>query len=108
MPYSEWGATAVFSGHEHVYERIQTQDMLYIVNGLGGHPWRYEINNCVVQTGSRVRHNSHHGLLLGLLSSEADADAPTPRIDWCFYSVEAGGTLVDHFVTRAAPAPQAV
>ena len=106
VPFDEWGATAVFSGHQHTYERIYKQkpnntrssdssqhtiirnnndnnnnnnkenivpdDVLtYIVNGLGGHPWLYEINNCEEEQGSQARFNSHHGALLGLLSDSS-------------------------------------
>ncbi|MEM7125382.1 MAG: metallophosphoesterase [Chloroflexota bacterium] len=35
-PFRQWGTDVVFSGHNHVYERIIMDEMLYIVNGLGG------------------------------------------------------------------------
>jgi len=35
-PYQTWGATAVFSGHDHTYERIEKNGFTYFVNGLGG------------------------------------------------------------------------
>lgn len=35
-PYAEWGADAVIAGHNHVYERIERDGMLYFTNGLGG------------------------------------------------------------------------
>ena len=35
LPFDKLGATAVFSGHQHVYERIMRNNMPYIVNGLG-------------------------------------------------------------------------
>lgn len=99
LPYKKWGVSAVFAGHEHVYERLHVNDMTYIVNGLGGHPWLYEIFNCAVETGSQVRHNAAHGAMIGLINS-----VPTPNgeslpisMDICFYSVADGGTLVDYF-----------
>lgn len=42
-PYAEWGADALFAGHNHLYERIERDGMLYFTNGLGGksrHPYR--------------------------------------------------------------------
>ena len=35
-PFQDWGATAVFSGHEHDYERLSYNGLTYFVNGLGG------------------------------------------------------------------------
>ncbi len=35
-PFHEWGAHAVLAGHDHIYERIHTNGLVYFVNGLGG------------------------------------------------------------------------
>lgn len=35
-PFKEWGATAVMSGHAHVYERLEVDNLTYFVNGIGG------------------------------------------------------------------------
>jgi tartrate-resistant acid phosphatase type 5 len=35
-PFAEWGADAVFQGHDHNYERLLVDDFLYFVSGLGG------------------------------------------------------------------------
>ncbi len=35
-PFKDWGAQAVFSGHEHLYERLQIGGVAYFVNGTGG------------------------------------------------------------------------
>ncbi|MSO44081.1 MAG: hypothetical protein EXQ74_02040 [Thermoleophilia bacterium] len=35
-PFAEWGADLVLSGHDHVYERLTSGGIPYIVNGLGG------------------------------------------------------------------------
>lgn len=35
-PFGDWGASAVFSGHHHVAERIHLNGMTYLINGLGG------------------------------------------------------------------------
>jgi hypothetical protein len=65
------------------------------VNGLGGHPWIYEINgpDCTPVAGSQIRYNSAHGILLGIGSSSA--------VDFCFYSTEADGRQVDSFSVSA-------
>lgn len=36
-PFAAWGADLVLTGHAHVYERLERDGILYIVNGLGGH-----------------------------------------------------------------------
>jgi hypothetical protein len=35
-PFHEWGADAVLAGHDHIYERVHTNGVVYLVNGLGG------------------------------------------------------------------------
>jgi hypothetical protein len=82
----------VITGHQHAYERLQLPDELayvvtgkpesgsyppnppastnssvYLLNGLGGHNWIYEINGCDVHPGSRAKYNDAHGMLMGVL-----------------------------------------
>jgi tartrate-resistant acid phosphatase type 5 len=40
LPYHEWGANLVLSGHEHFYERLLINKTHYFINGLGGHSFR--------------------------------------------------------------------
>ncbi len=60
-PFHEWGVDAVLAGHDHVYERVHTNGLVYFVNGLGGdskdkfHP--------VPVAGSAVRYNTDFGAL---------------------------------------------
>ena len=35
-PFKSWGAHAVLTGHDHVYERLRAGGLTYFVNGLGG------------------------------------------------------------------------
>lgn len=60
-PYAEWGATAVIAGHDHHYERIEQDGILYFVNGLGGNPKRYGVNDPIA--GSAFRYNDDHGAM---------------------------------------------
>lgn len=60
-PYREWGATAVVAGHDHHYERIEQDGLLYFVNGLGGNPSRYPVGDPV--DGSAVQYNADHGAM---------------------------------------------
>lgn len=59
-PYAEWGATAVIAGHDHHYERIEVDGLLYFVNGLGG-KHRYDVDDPVA--GSAFRYNADHGAM---------------------------------------------
>jgi hypothetical protein len=60
-PYAQWGATAVLSGHDHSYERILRDGMLYLVNGLGGRSL-YGFGTPVV--GSNLRYSQNYGAML--------------------------------------------
>jgi len=59
-PYGEWGADAVFSGHDHTYERLWVDGVTYFVNGMGG----YALYNFVdILEGSQARYNSDYGAM---------------------------------------------
>jgi hypothetical protein len=60
-PYAEWGATAVLSGDDHLYERIHRDGIVYFVNGLGGAPI-YAFGTTV--EGSQKQYNSKVGAML--------------------------------------------
>ncbi len=136
QPYDRWGASAVLMGHQHCYERLalrtkagaalgaepapDTPDqgsagIPWVTNGIGGHPWLYDLHHCKPYPGSRVRYNSYHGAMIGILSAPAPSAAAAAgaaghrrrskqpaaqdqlQLDMCFYSLENGATLVDHF-----------
>jgi hypothetical protein len=59
-PYARWGATAVFSGHDHTYERISRDGIYYFVNGLGGKSI-YTFTTPVA--GSQVRYAVNYGAM---------------------------------------------
>ena len=60
-PYASWGADAVLSGHDHVYERVVKDAMVYFVNGLGGRSI-YQFSSSIA--GSMVRFNQDYGAML--------------------------------------------
>ncbi len=60
-PFKEWGATAVITGHGHVYERVIVDGFPYFVNGLGGGP-RYDFIEPI--SGSQVRYRDDYGAML--------------------------------------------
>ncbi|MFC1923578.1 metallophosphoesterase family protein [Chloroflexota bacterium] len=59
-PFAEWGADAVISGHDHTYERISRDRIIYFVNGLGGRS-KYLFFGKV--EGSQVRYNEDYGAM---------------------------------------------
>jgi len=97
-PYEEWGATAVFAGHDHVYERIIRDDNSdgidfgYFTTGAGGRSL-YGFGTPVA--GSQVRYNSDYGSML--------ITASDTEITYEFWSVAGGGTLIDTYTMTATP-----
>lgn len=59
-PFAAWGASAVFTGHDHTYERIRRDGIPYFVNGLGGQGV-YQFGT--VTEGSVIRYNEFHGAM---------------------------------------------
>ncbi len=84
-PYARWGASAVFSGHDHTYERIHHDGIPYFVNGLGGKSL-YPFGTAVA--GSQVRYNANYGAML--------VDALTDSI--VFQFITRAGVTVDRTV----------
>jgi hypothetical protein len=87
-PFQDWGASAVLSGHDHTYERIQIDAFPYFVNGLGGGA-RYFFG--IPVEGSQVRYNADYGAML----VEATAEAIT------FQFITQAGEIVDTFTLFA-------
>lgn len=83
-PFETWGASAVISGHDHIYERLAIGALPYFINGLGGGP-RYEFGAILPE--SQVRYNSAHGAML----VEADA----AEISFQFITIN--GEMIDSY-----------
>jgi 3',5'-cyclic AMP phosphodiesterase CpdA len=55
-PYAKWGADLVLAGHDHTYERVEQDGIVYVVNGLGGnrpYPFRQPLPGSVIQYQKR-------------------------------------------------------
>jgi len=61
-PFAAWGANVVIAGHDHHYERIETEGIVYFVNGAGGRSL-YPVKDTPVP-GSQVTFDSDHGAQL--------------------------------------------
>ncbi len=90
-PYREWGVDAVLAGHNHFYERIFREGIVYFVNGLGGRSI-YSING--VLEGSQVRYNGDYGAMI------VDGDALSLRFR---FLSRIGVVIDDYTLTQAAP-----
>jgi tartrate-resistant acid phosphatase type 5 len=60
-PFAAWGASVVFSGHDHIYERLMIDGIPYFINGVGGGPI-YAILG--LSEGSQFRYNEDYGAML--------------------------------------------
>jgi hypothetical protein len=60
-PLQQWGADAVFSGHNHVYERVNVGGLRYFTVGLGGNTLG---SFTTPVAGSEVRYRDNYGAML--------------------------------------------
>ncbi len=93
-PFAQWGADVVFSGDDHIYERILRDGIVYFVNGLGGQ-WPYPLNTPV--QGSVFRYNASHGAQRVIASDTS--------MTFEFYTVDNGSTLRDSYTIYAPGVP---
>ena len=93
-PFAELGIDAVFTGHDHVYERIQ-KDTNYFVVGTGGGTSLYEFFPPYVD-GSNLRYNDNYGALFVIVSDDVAT--------FNYFSIY--GDPVDRFqIVKAVPEP---
>ena len=92
-PFADWGADAVFAGHDHLYERLDVSGMPYFVNGAGG-AGLYDFSNegnLPPEATSMVRYNLDHGAML--------VAATSTDITYQFFNTD--GILIDeHLVAK--------
>jgi tartrate-resistant acid phosphatase type 5 len=60
-PFKAWGASFVISGHEHSYERLEINNFVYLIAGLGGYS-KYDFRESLRE--SIVRYQEDYGVLL--------------------------------------------
>jgi VCBS repeat-containing protein len=93
-PYEAWGADAIFTGHDHTYERLLKDDngdgkvVPYFVNGIGGAPL-YPFSSSP-DPDSAFRYNAAHGGML-VKATETELAFET-------WSVANGGSLIDSYL----------
>jgi tartrate-resistant acid phosphatase type 5 len=84
-PYAAWGADVMISGHDHTYERIVQDGIVFFVNGLSGQIPVHRFATPV--PGSVVRYNGGWGA--------QRVTATYRRLQFEFYN--AAGALVDSY-----------
>jgi tartrate-resistant acid phosphatase type 5 len=93
-PFRDWGATAVFSANDHLYERLFVNDLPYFVNGLGGVS-KYAFENPPIPE-SQIRYNENYGA--------QRVTANNCAITFEFYAVGKGKTPIDSYTINRCPA----
>jgi tartrate-resistant acid phosphatase type 5 len=83
-PFAAWGVDVVLSGHDHFYERVMRDGIVYFVNGAGGVA-RYDFGKAV--RGSVRRYSDDFGA--------QKVSVTDSSMVFEFYS--AGGGLVDRY-----------
>jgi Calcineurin-like phosphoesterase/RTX calcium-binding nonapeptide repeat (4 copies) len=101
-PFEQWGATAVFSGHVHNYERILRDAnadgivLPYFVSGMGaggGASFGTPVE------GSAARYNADNGTMLVQVCATS--------CTFEFWSIAGGGTLIDSYTIDVIDQPPA-
>jgi hypothetical protein len=92
-PFAAWGADVVLGGHDHNYERIERDGIVYFVNGAGGN----SLYQCGVPVfGSQICYDDDYGAML------VDAD----QSGMTFQFMRRDGTVIDsYFLDPLAPTP---
>jgi tartrate-resistant acid phosphatase type 5 len=93
-PFKQWGAELVLTGHQHQYERMSLDGLLYVVDGLGGALNRFEFPG--MQPGSQRRYNADFGALFVEVYPE--------RLRFEFQNTQ--GQVIDRFELPAACSAQ--
>lgn len=84
--FEQWGATAVFQGHNHFYERMLVGNLTYLTIGSSGNNL-YPFNT--IEPNSQFRNNTDFGFLL--------IELDTNYVNYRF--MNAAGTTLDSFGT---------
>lgn len=90
-PFKQWGASAVLSGHDHIYERVFTNGLNYFVCGTGGSRLDQVVEPLVA--GSQFHHTNEYGALR--------IDATETNLTVRFITVN--GKIIDTHVMKTEP-----
>lgn len=95
LDFANWGADVVLAGHDHTYERLNRDGIIYFVSGLGArNPYGFG----PPIAGSQATYNADHGAMLITAS-------PT-QMTFEFHSIASnGGGLIDTAIIQATTGP---
>jgi tartrate-resistant acid phosphatase type 5 len=93
-PFAKWGVSAVFSGHDHDYERLTENGIPNFVDGLGGESI---VGFGKTVAGSQVRYAGDYGAML--------VDAGDTSVTFQF--ITRSGKLIDTYTLGAPSTPAA-
>ncbi len=93
-PFKDWGADLVLSGHDHLYERLEVDGLLYLTVGLSGHAALYDFTNILPE--SQFRYNENWGALRVTVNPEF----------MLFELVTVDGVVIDSVELAAQPVQQ--
>lgn len=84
-PFKNWGADVIFSGHDHIYERLLVDGIPYFVNGIGGADLYYFET---ILPESQVRFNQDFGAM------RMEATSTYMK----FQMITRAGVLIDEYI----------
>jgi len=93
-PFKDWGATAIFAGHHHVYERLNVNGLPYFISGLGGASIQ---SFGAIDPNSQFRYDTQQGAM------RLDIQPASVKFDFFNRS----GALIDTYTVNAPAAPAA-
>ncbi|HYO11048.1 MAG TPA: fibronectin type III domain-containing protein [Tepidisphaeraceae bacterium] len=91
-PFKEWGADVAFSGHDHLYERLNVNGMPFFTNGVGG---ANIVSFGTTDPNSQFRYNATHG---AIRMEASDAQL-------VFQLFNKNGTLIDSYTLNGTSQP---
>jgi len=97
LPYRQWGVSAVLSGHDHVYERIQEKqfpEFAWFVNGTGG---RSTLYNCYPEKLDTSRFNV---TCLNCCYGAMKVTATAGKIVFEYFSVNQSDSALDRWMLK--------
>lgn len=89
-PFADWGATAVLSGHDHLYERLEINKIVYFINGVGGNSIYDIFENIDKQYDVKSTYNKGFGAMMVIASQDS--------IHFEFHSITDG--KIDEFTIK--------
>lgn len=99
-PFAAMGVDAVFQGHDHTYERIHQDGIIYFVSGYGGKSL-YDFGAPVA--GSMARFNANYGAMKVKATEKSLVFEAWSIADGAMADTTVSAVIVDYFVLGEIP-----